>query len=545
VLNPGGAALLYATYAGGDNSDLAYGVAVAGSVAYLVGETSSADFPTTPSGYDTTCGSNGVCDTASGVPYADAFLLKIDRNPSDAGSLVYGTYLGGLDTDVANAVAASGSQATVAGYTFSSGFPGGGFAGETDAFATRINTAVSGSGGLLYSRLTGGAAYDEARAVALDASGNALIAGETRSTDFPGGQGACNGGGKDGFLSRVTPSGSINYSACIGGSAWDYAQGVAVGPDGLVSLAGYTRSTDFPTTPGAFDLALTGPSDMFAARLDLNLSPALVYATYLGGMDDDEAYGVSVAPDGNAYIGGITEMGGYPTTSNAFDVSYNGGTRDAVLAVLTLRPTGNLQITKIVNWNGVTPPASRNFNICITGPSYLGGNCKDFTYPDGLVQTWANLIPGQYAVTETNPGSQWQVEIAGSPAAVPGDGALANASVKNTRLPDKPPQPPVVIISASVPDAVLTWAPVTQDVDGGDIVVVKYQVWRSTQPYFNPAGLPLAEVLAPTVTFTDVGALADTSTNYYYVVRAVSEAGLTSADSNRTGEFVFDLVKGS
>jgi hypothetical protein len=185
------------------------------------------------------------------------------------------------------------------------------------------------------------------------------------------------------------------------------------------------------------------------------------------------------------------------------------------------------------------------FNICIAGPSYPAGNCKNFPYPDGLAQTWTNLLPGPYTVTETDPGSHWQVEITGSPASVPSDGGQALASVTNTRLPDRPPQPPVVVISASGADAVLTWQPVTKDVDGRDITVVKYQVWRSEQPYFVPEGLPYAEVLPPSTSFTDLGALADASVNRYYVVWAVSDAGLTSADSNRTGEFGFDLTEGS
>jgi hypothetical protein len=184
------------------------------------------------------------------------------------------------------------------------------------------------------------------------------------------------------------------------------------------------------------------------------------------------------------------------------------------------------------------------FNICVTGPSYPGGDCRSFPYPDGLVQTWTNLLPGQYTVTETDPGSQWQVEITGSPATVPAEGGQATASVKNTRLPDKPPQPPVVTITASGDDAVLSWPAVTKDVDGRDVTVIKYQVWRSESPYFLPEGPPWAEVTAPATSWADAGALADVARNYSYIVRAVSAAGLTSADSNRTGEFGYTLAKG-
>ena len=97
----------------------------------------------------------------------------------------------------------------------------------------------------------------------------------------------------------------------------------------------------------------------------------------------------------------------------------------------TFKP-GNLAVTKTVNWNGVPEDNTKTFEICIQGPSYpTTPNCKTFGYNGGL-QTWSNLIPGSYTVTETDPGIQWTYQVTGSPVTVP-PSATGSASVTNNR----------------------------------------------------------------------------------------------------------------
>jgi len=91
---------------------------------------------------------------------------------------------------------------------------------------------------------------------------------------------------------------------------------------------------------------------------------------------------------------------------------------------------GSLNVTKTVDWSGTTPDTGKTFEICITGPSYLTGNCKTADY-DGGVLSWDNLIPGAYTVTETDAGNEWTVLIVGSPASVI-SGQTASANVTNT-----------------------------------------------------------------------------------------------------------------
>ena len=91
---------------------------------------------------------------------------------------------------------------------------------------------------------------------------------------------------------------------------------------------------------------------------------------------------------------------------------------------------GGLEVTKSVDWKGVTPDTAKTFSICITGPSYATANCKSATYNGGTL-TWSNLIPGDYTVSETNPGTEWTVSIDDdTPTVIAGD--TEEVGVSNT-----------------------------------------------------------------------------------------------------------------
>ena len=131
----------------------------------------------------------------------------------------------------------------------------------------------------------------------------------------------------------------------------------------------------------------------------------------------------------------ITEpgLGSEWTRSGATSASVpaDGGTGAAT--VTNTRKLGSLAVTKTVNWIGSTP-TSQTFEICITGPSYPGRNCKPAGSAGGTL-TWSDLIPGSYIVEETDPGSQWTVSVTGSPATVPTNGGQGTATVTNTLKP--------------------------------------------------------------------------------------------------------------
>ena len=279
--------LAYSTYLGGLSTDDAIGIAVdsAGS-AYVTGDTASIGFPTTSDAFDTTLGGSGTYD---------AFVTKLDANGA---GVVYSTFLGGSshDTGLGIAVDSSGC-AYVAGYTASANFPttpgafDGTYGGGTyDAFVTKLDP---GGAALLYSTYLGGgqgvsqnAGFDVASGIAVDHAGNAFVTGLTYSSDFPITPGAFDTtfAGGDVFVTKLLASGSaLAYSTYLGGSANDAGNGIAVDSAGSAYVTGSTASSNFPTTPGAFDVTRGGGIfDAFVTKLAAS-GAALVYSTYLGG----------------------------------------------------------------------------------------------------------------------------------------------------------------------------------------------------------------------------------------------------------------------
>ena len=178
---------------------------------------------------------------------------------------------------------------------------------------------------LSYSTYLGGSGGEEATGIAVDASGNAYVAGHTASTDFPttGGAFQETSTGSCGFVTKIAPDGSsLVYSTYLCGS--DGVQGVSMAVDaaGNAYVVGGTSSTNFPTTPGAFQTANSGGLDAFVTKLN-STGSSLVYSTYLGGSGDDYAYsysnGIAVDSAGSAYVVGTTDSDDFPTTPGAFD----------------------------------------------------------------------------------------------------------------------------------------------------------------------------------------------------------------------------------
>ena len=338
-LSPTGSALVYSTFLGGaTSSDHAADVALdAQGAATVTGMTHSSDFPTTPGAFDTSFGG-----------FTEAFVTRLSPTGS---TLLYSTFLGGADRDDAMALAVDAQgAATVTGYTYSSDFPTTPGAFETsyssgdhgEAFVTRLSPTAST---LVYSTFLGGANLDSASALAVDAAGVATVAGQTDSPDFPTTPGAFDtsfGGGTDAFVTRLSPNGStLVYSTFLGGTLSEAAFALALDALGAATVAGTTSSTDFPTTPGAFDTSFGGAIDAFVSQLSPTGS-TLVYSTYVGGVADDDASALALDAQGAATVTGWTRSPDFPTTPGAFGTSFNGGNSDAF--VTRLSPPGSTLI---------------------------------------------------------------------------------------------------------------------------------------------------------------------------------------------------------
>ncbi len=192
---------------------------------------------------------------------------------------------------------------------------------------------------LLYSTLLGGGDWDHGSAIAVNGAGSAYVTGWAYSNDFPTTPGAFdtsfNGGDNDVFVVKLNPAGSgLAYATFLGGSGEDIGIAIAVDGAGSAYVTSSTDSSNFPTTPGAFDTSHHGEWDAFVAKLN-PAGSGLVYATFLGGSRKDEGYAIVVDGAGSAYVTGWTGSSDFPTTPGAFDRSHN-GYDDAFVAKLAM-----------------------------------------------------------------------------------------------------------------------------------------------------------------------------------------------------------------
>ena len=274
--------LEYSTFLGGSSHDFGDGIAVDGAGnAYIVGTTQSTNFPTRTGSFDRTFNGGVV----------DVFVTKL--NPTGT-ALVYSTYLGGTPA----AVPAGGSDP-----------------------------------------------FEFGRAIAVDAAGNAYVAGQTTSANFPTTAGAfdrsLNVGtfdATDAFVTKLNAAGSgLVYSTFIGGTDIDDALAIAVDGSGQAHVGGETGSTNFPTTAGAFDRTKNGAFDAFVVKLNAAGS-ALLYSTFIGGTEVEYVADITVA-GGSAYVVGPTRSPNFPTTAGAYDTTLN-GEFDAFVTKLNCRGFG-------------------------------------------------------------------------------------------------------------------------------------------------------------------------------------------------------------
>jgi hypothetical protein len=158
--------------------------------------------------------------------------------------------------------------------------------------------------------------WDGAFGVALAPDGSLFVAGETGSEDFPvreAHQSTYGGGSADAFVAKITPGGEIAWSTFLGGSARDYVWDATAMPNGDVVIVGSTHSPNFPTL-NAFQNRPGGNAggilDGFVSRFDGDGD--LVFSTYVGGDDWDEAASVAAATDGTVWVAGWTSSSNFP-----------------------------------------------------------------------------------------------------------------------------------------------------------------------------------------------------------------------------------------
>ncbi len=391
--------LIYATLIRGSQNDEEAALAVDGSgQMVIVGQTDSTDFPVTTGGV--------------GPAYAggtqDAFVAKL---AADGQSLLFATFLGGTNSDLGRGVVVDATgNITVVGDTSSTDFPttdqvffptfNG---GASDGFVAGLNPDGTQ---LRFSTFLGGNSYDFLNTIALAPGGDLILAGRTESVGFFVTEGAYDSdfnGGRDIFVARMMADGSdVIFSTFLGGPGNEEAGGVAVDGLGNIYVGGYTWSSAFPTTPGAWDTSFNGGyTDAFVAKLTAD-GESLAYATFLGGAAGEAVRGVAVDGGGHAVVTGFTASADFPTTPGAY--AGPGGGDD--LFVVKLLPDGSgVSFASRFGGNGVD--YGRGVGINSSGEIVVVGETQSDNFP---------ITPGAVEMTYGGKQDLFVVKLTGDGA---------------------------------------------------------------------------------------------------------------------------------
>ena len=432
--------LNYSTYVGGEGFDNANGIALdsAGN-AYIAGNTTSTSFPQM----------NAEGGTPGDIALGTVFVSELKP---DGSALLYSTYLGGSGNgsfgEGADAIAidaASPANIYVTGFTGSPDFPvsttvppqqgtaplsaGNGGA----AFITKLAPTASGAGQLAYSSYLGGSVFDEGHSVAVDATGNAYIAGETISPDFPmmGTQisGPLTSAAGNAFLTEVntTTTGALLYSTYLGGSGpgsnflgfGDIAYGVTVNATSDAYVVGGTTSTDFPTAGTAIAGSAacgTNPNGSAFISVINTTAGTLGYSHCLSGSTAEVAFGVSLGTGVPAvatqvaYITGSTASPNFPHTVGAIPPPAN-VSQGVVFVSLVNTLTGALQYSTF--FGGTSSDNGNSITSDSAGNAYVAGTTgsPDFPVTQGALQETRNNLNGAAFVSKISPNGQGLADL--------------------------------------------------------------------------------------------------------------------------------------
>lgn len=390
--NPSGTQVVYSTHIGGANAEGATAIAVDGSGnIYLTGTSNSDDYPVSPRAVKGLLQPPGALNDPM-----DCVVTKIN---AAGNAILYSTYFGGSKNDTCTAIATDADgNAYVTGYTSSTSIPVSDEApqraprGGAEGFLFKLNPDATG---FVYSTMFGGGRDDGGLSVAVDAAGNAYVAGFTNSNfGFPITSGALQtawggtrslAGTGDAFILKMNPAGNqFVYSTFLGGDRDDAAFSIAVDQQGNAYVAGNTSSSNFRTTEGAYQRENKGGGgnnrfpggDAWVAKLN-PAGNALIYSTLIGGARDDWATSLAVDSAGNAYVAGSTLSADFPVSQDAYQSRYGGA------AAVSRFPTGDAFLAQI-------NPAG----TALTYSTYLGGSGDEIGFGVALDRVGGVYVSG-------------------------------------------------------------------------------------------------------------------------------------------------------
>ena len=274
------------------------------------------------------------------------------------------------------------------------------FAGSVDISISKYNPTGTS---LTYATYIGGTSDEYAHSMFVH-NNELYIYGSAGSTDYPTTAGAFdathNGGTYDIIVTHLNSTGSaLVGSTYVGGSANDgsnaiythygdpYRGEIIVDGAGNALVASFTSSTNFPATAGAYDVTANGMQDGCVIKLDPAMS-ALTWATYLGGSNNDAAFGIRLNSTGDVFTCGGTSSTDFPITVGTYQTTYQGGSLDGFLVQLT--------------GNGATLNASTYFGTnALDEAFFLDVDYDDDVYIYGEAQGGAPVTAGVYSVANS------------------------------------------------------------------------------------------------------------------------------------------------
>jgi YVTN family beta-propeller protein len=258
---------------------------------------------------------------------------------------------------------------------------------------------------LVYATYLGGSTVDSGQAVAVDEAGSAYIAGMTLSTDFPVTPGAFdtdtgNPIFRQTYVAKLAPDGSgLVYATFLGGGDAEGIGAIAVDGGGHAYVTGVTRSSDFPTTPGAFDTQLDGVIDAFVVKLNPS-GTGLVYSAYLGGSNLDQGDGLAIDEAGQVYLTGTTNSVDFPATPGAVDSDLD-GFNDGFAAKVSADGGSLIYATYL---GGLLTDFGLAAAVDQAGNAYITGIAYSADFP---------TTPGALATTRSGPSDAFVTKLAG------------------------------------------------------------------------------------------------------------------------------------
>lgn len=303
--------------------------------------------------------------------------LALAGDATPAPVTLFSRQFGGSDGDFPTAITVDAQGFTyIAGYTYSTNFPDAPVRtvalNDSDIFITKLNPA----GAIVYSLTLGGSSHEQPAAIAVDARGDIYLAGRTASTNFPtvnAFQSAPTAASMVFLLKLDGANLNLIYSTYFGGQSFQQAAALAVTTNGEAVVLGSTGSSDFPTTPGAFQAELRpGSGDAFIAKFGPQ-GTNLIFSTLLGGSEFDSPAAMALDDANNIFIAGATASADFPVTPNAYQTALTASEYRSEDVFVTKLSANGQTLVYSTFWG--TTESDRAYSIAVdsAGAAYVAG----------------------------------------------------------------------------------------------------------------------------------------------------------------------------